>query len=105
VRLSTPLFSVPSMNPSVQKPATSIASQREGGGGVKASQLRGLPSRFPELDEIKVLNKSIIATFTNGKRLVLSTSLTIKQVVDQLSGHIKRIYHHNEVPTQGHARP
>ncbi len=53
MRLSTPLFSVPSMNPSVQKPAIPVASQREGGGVASAvDTLRITSSERTALEEL-----------------------------------------------------
>ena len=106
MRLSTPLFSVPSVNPSVQKPAIPVASQREGGGGgVKRSQLRGLERSISGLSQLSLVGEYVIGTLTNGQTIKVPKNFSRTEIESEFRRLVKLRLHHNEVPTQGPARP
>ncbi len=104
MRLSTPLFSVPPVTQSVQKPAIPVASQREGG-GVKASQLPRLENSISGLSQLSLVGEYVIGTLTNGQTIKVPKNFSRTEIESEFRRLVKLRLHHNEVPTQGPARP
>lgn len=103
MRLSTPLFTMPPVTQSVQKPTAGVALQREG--VLKPSQLRGLKNSIPELSTLRVAGEYVIGTLTNGQTIKVQKKLSRTTIESELRRRLKLLLHHNVVPTQGLARP
>jgi hypothetical protein len=131
VRLSTPLFSMPPVTQSVQKPAIPVASQREGGGVASAvetlkinSQMRKTLEELFGFDSMS-LNGTFLFIVKDDFRMSVSLPHSPKSL-EQLRTFLSTLFHPENwqqamssfkgkapielktlrhQPTQGHARP